>query len=700
MTHEEIPALYGSLVFNDKVMRNKLPKDMYKALRKTIENGTHLELDVANSVAVAMKEWAVENGATHYTHWFQPMTGFTAEKHDSFITPVGDGEVIMDFSGKELVKGEPDASSFPSGGLRATFEARGYTAWDPTSPAFIKDGTLYIPTAFCSYSGEALDKKTPLLRSMETLNTEAVKMLKLLGNETVTSISTTIGPEQEYFLVDKDLYKKRKDLVFCGRTLFGAPAPKGQEMEDHYFGSLKPKVAAYMHDLDVELWKLGIPAKTKHNEVAPAQHELAPIFDTANVAVDHNQLTMEIMKKVADKHGLVCMLHEKPFEGINGSGKHNNWSLITNDGVNLLNPGSTPAQNIQFLVFLMAVIKAVDEYADLMRVSATSAGNDHRLGGNEAPPAIVSIFLGDELTAVLESIENDTFFGKQKKVQLDIGAHVLPHFVKDTTDRNRTSPFAFTGNKFEFRMLGSAASVANPNVVLNTAVAEALSQFYTELEGTKPEDMEQAVHELIKRAIRKHKKVIFNGNGYTDEWVAEAEKRGLYNLPSTPDCLPQLLADKNVELFTKHHVFTKEELASRYEIKLENYVKTIGIEARTLAEMITKDFLPAVSTYAAEVSKNATAKKSFMAAADTASEEALVEKLSTAYTALTAEVTELKTLIDTSFALEDTQKCAEAFHDQVLAKMEDIRTVASDIEALIPDSILSYPTYDQLLFSL
>ncbi len=700
MTHEEIPTLYGSLVFNDKVMRNKLPKDMYKALRKTIENGTHLELDVANSVAVAMKEWAVENGATHYTHWFQPMTGFTAEKHDSFITPVGDGEVIMDFSGKELVKGEPDASSFPSGGLRATFEARGYTAWDPTSPAFIKDGTLYIPTAFCSYSGEALDKKTPLLRSMEALNTEAVKMLKLLGNETVTSVSTTIGPEQEYFLVDKDLYKKRKDLVFCGRTLFGAPAPKGQEMEDHYFGSLKPKVAAYMHDLDVELWKLGIPAKTKHNEVAPAQHELAPIFDTANVAVDHNQLTMEIMKKVADKHGLVCLLHEKPFEGINGSGKHNNWSLVTSDGDNLLNPGSTPAQNIQFLVFLMAVIKAVDEYADLMRVSATSAGNDHRLGGNEAPPAIVSIFLGDELTAVLESIENDTFFGKQKKVQLDIGAHVLPHFVKDTTDRNRTSPFAFTGNKFEFRMLGSAASVANPNVVLNTAVAEALAQFYTELEGTKPEDMEQAVHELIKRAIRKHKKVIFNGNGYTDEWVAEAEKRGLYNLPSTPDCLPQLLADKNVELFTKHHVFTKEELASRYEIKLENYVKTIGIEARTLAEMITKDFLPAVSTYAAEVSKNAAAKKSFMAAADTASEEALVEKLSTAYTSLTAEVTELKTLIDTSFALEDTQKCAEAFHDQVLAKMEDIRTVASDIEALIPDSILSYPTYDQLLFSL
>ena len=697
---QNIPELYGSLVFNDKVMRSKLPKDMYKALKKTIESGTHLELDVANSVAVAMKEWATENGATHYTHWFQPMTNVTAEKHDSFISPTGDGQVIMDFSGKELVKGEPDASSFPSGGLRATFEARGYTAWDPTSPAFIKDGTLYIPTAFCSYSGEALDKKTPLLRSMQTLDKEATNLLHIIGNKDIKHVNTTVGPEQEYFLVDKELYKQRKDLVFCGRTLIGAPAPKGQEMEDHYFGALKPRVAAYMHDLDVELWKLGIPAKTKHNEVAPAQHELAPIFDTANVAVDHNQLTMEIMKKVADKHGLVCLLHEKPFEGINGSGKHNNWSLITNDGVNLLNPGSTPAQNIQFLVFLMAVIKAVDEYADLMRVSATSAGNDHRLGGNEAPPAIVSIFLGDELTAVLESIENDTFFGKQKKVQLDIGAHVLPHFVKDTTDRNRTSPFAFTGNKFEFRMLGSAASVANPNVVLNTAVAEALAQFYTELEGTKPEDMEQAVHELIKRAIRKHKKVIFNGNGYTDEWVAEAEKRGLYNLPSTPDCLPQLLADKNVELFTKHHVFTKEELTSRYEIKLENYVKTIGIEARTLAEMITKDFLPAVSTYAAEVSKNATAKKSFMAAADTASEEALVEKLSTAYTALTAEVTELKTLIDTSFALEDTQKCAEAFHDQVLAKMEDIRTIASDIEALIPDSILSYPTYDQLLFSL
>ncbi len=707
MTHEltkeittEIPTLYGSLVFNDKVMRNKLPKDMYKALRKTIENGTHLELDVANSVAVAMKEWAVENGATHFTHWFQPMTGFTAEKHDSFITPVGDGEVIMDFSGKELVKGEPDASSFPSGGLRATFEARGYTAWDPTSPAFIKDKTLYIPTAFCSYGGQALDKKTPLLRSMEALSNSAVKMLHLLGNTGVTRVSTTVGPEQEYFLVDKELYKKRKDLIFCGRTLFGAAAPKGQEMEDHYFGSIKSKVSAYMHDLDEELWKLGIPAKTKHNEVAPAQHELAPIFDTANVAVDHNQLTMEIMKKVADKHGLVCLLHEKPFEGINGSGKHNNWSMTTNEGVNLLDPGSTPAENIQFLVFLMAVIKAVDEYADLMRVSATSAGNDHRLGGNEAPPAIVSIFLGDELTAVLDSIENDTYFGKQEKIQLETGAHVLPHFFKDNTDRNRTSPFAFTGNKFEFRMLGSSASVSNPNMVLNTAVAEALDQFYKELEGTKPEDLEHAVHELVKRAIKKHKRVIFNGNGYTDEWVTEATARGLYNLPSTPDCLPRFIADKNVELFTKHHIFTKEEILSRYEILLENYVKTLGIEARTLEEMLTKDFLPAVSTYAGEVAASASSKRTFLPTLSTATEEALVTSLSNAYTSLTAGISELKALTASADSLEGMQAIADSYHKDVLTKMEELRLIANEAEALIPDSKLPYPTYDQLLFSL
>ena len=697
---KDIPTLYGSLVFSDKVMRNKLPKDVYKALRKTIENGTHLELDVANSVAVAMKEWAVENGATHFTHWFQPMTGFTAEKHDSFITPVGEGEVIMEFSGKELVKGEPDASSFPSGGLRATFEARGYTNWDPTSPAFIKDNTLYIPTAFCSWSGEALDKKTPLLRSMEALNKEAVKILHLLGNTEVTSVTTTVGPEQEYFLIPKELYAKRRDLIFTGRTLFGASAPKGQEMEDHYFGALKPRVAAYMHDLDEELWKLGIPAKTKHNEVAPAQHELAPVFDTTNVAVDHNQLTMEIMKKVAEKHDLVCLLHEKPFDGINGSGKHNNWSVSTNTGVNLLDPGKTPAENIQFLVFLVAVIKAVDEYADMMRVSASGAGNDHRLGANEAPPAIVSIFIGDELTEILKSIEEDKFFNAHKTIQMDIGAHVLPHFTKDTTDRNRTSPFAFTGNKFEFRMLGSSASVASPNVVLNTAVAEALSQFYKELEGTAPEDMETAVHELIKRAIKKHKKVIFNGNGYTDEWIKEAEERGLYNLVSTPDALPQFIADKNVELFTKHNVFTKEEIYSRYEILLENYVKTINIESKTLQEMLTKDFIPAVNGYAAEVAVNANEKKALIEGLATTSEETLVKELTEASNTLSAKVAELKAVTEKADAVaeEDMQKAAESFHKDVLALMDEMKDVANAAEEKIPDEELPYPTYDQMLF--
>ena len=697
---KDIPTLYGSLVFSDKVMRNKLPKDVYKALRKTIENGTHLELDVANSVAVAMKEWAVENGATHFTHWFQPMTGFTAEKHDSFITPVGEGEVIMEFSGKELVKGEPDASSFPSGGLRATFEARGYTNWDPTSPAFIKDNTLYIPTAFCSWSGEALDKKTPLLRSMEALNKEAVKILHLLGNTEVTSVTTTVGPEQEYFLIPKELYAKRRDLIFTGRTLFGSSAPKGQEMEDHYFGALKPRVAAYMHDLDEELWKLGIPAKTKHNEVAPAQHELAPVFDTTNVAVDHNQLTMEIMKKVAEKHDLVCLLHEKPFDGINGSGKHNNWSVSTNTGVNLLDPGKTPAENIQFLVFLVAVIKAVDEYADLMRVSASGAGNDHRLGANEAPPAIVSIFIGDELTEVLKSIEEDKFFSAHKTIQMDIGAHVLPHFTKDTTDRNRTSPFAFTGNKFEFRMLGSSASVAGPNVVLNTAVAEALAQFYKELEGTAPEDMETAVHELIKRAIRKHKKVIFNGNGYTDEWIKEAEERGLYNLVSTPDALPQFIADKNIELFTKHSVFTKEEIYSRYEILLENYVKTINIESKTLQEMLTKDFIPAVNGYAAEVAVNANEKKALIEGLSTTAEESLVKELTEASNTLSAKVAELKAVTEKADAAaeEDMQKAAESFHKDVLTLMDEMKDVANAAEEKIPDEELPYPTYDQMLF--
>ena len=698
---QSIPEMYGSLVFNDKVMRSKLPKDMYKALKKTIENGTHLELDVANSVAVAMKEWATENGATHYTHWFQPMTNVTAEKHDSFISPTGDGQVIMDFSGKELVKGEPDASSFPSGGLRATFEARGYTAWDPTSPAFIKDKTLYIPTAFCSYSGEALDKKTPLLRSMDVLNKEAVRILHILGNKEVRHINTTVGPEQEYFLVDKDLYKKRKDLIFCGRTLLGASAPKGQEMEDHYFGALKPRVAAYMHDLDEELWKLGIPAKTKHNEVAPAQHELAPVFDTTNVAVDHNQLTMEIMKKVADKHNMVCLLHEKPFEGINGSGKHNNWSMSTDTGVNLLDPGKTPAENTQFLVFLVAVIKAVDDYADLLRVSVASAGNDHRLGANEAPPAIVSIFLGDELTDILKSIENDTFFNNKHAVQMDIGAKVLPHFTKDTTDRNRTSPFAFTGNKFEFRMLGSAASVANPNIVLNTAVAEVLSEFSATLKDVPEEEMESAVHALLKKTIEDHKRIIFNGNGYTDEWVEEAEKRGLYNLKTTPDALPHFVDEKNIALFTKHGIFTKEELFSRYEIWLENYYKTINIESNTLAEIIQKQVIPSVFTYVEKLADTAAVKKSVVADVSVASEAALISKLSTLADTMTKDLETLKA--DTTKALaasDDVLACAKAYQETVLEDMDTLRKSADEAEALIPDELLPYPTYDELLFSI
>ena len=698
---QSIPEMYGSLVFNDKVMRSKLPKDMYKALKKTIENGTHLELDVANSVAVAMKEWATENGATHYTHWFQPMTNVTAEKHDSFISPTGDGQVIMDFSGKELVKGEPDASSFPSGGLRATFEARGYTAWDPTSPAFIKDKTLYIPTAFCSYSGEALDKKTPLLRSMDVLNKEAVRILHILGNKEVRHINTTVGPEQEYFLVDKDLYNKRKDLIFCGRTLLGASAPKGQEMEDHYFGALKPRVAAYMHDLDEELWKLGIPAKTKHNEVAPAQHELAPVFDTTNVAVDHNQLTMEIMKKVADKHNMVCLLHEKPFEGINGSGKHNNWSMSTDTGVNLLDPGKTPAENTQFLVFLVAVIKAVDDYADLLRVSVASAGNDHRLGANEAPPAIVSIFLGDELTDILKSIENDTFFNNKHAVQMDIGAKVLPHFTKDTTDRNRTSPFAFTGNKFEFRMLGSAASVANPNIVLNTAVAEVLSEFSAALKDVPEEEMESAVHALLKKTIEDHKRIIFNGNGYTDEWVEEAEKRGLYNLKTTPDALPHFVDEKNIALFTKHGIFTKEELFSRYEIWLENYYKTINIESNTLAEIIQKQVIPSVFTYVEKLADTAAVKKSVVADVSVASEAALISKLSTLADTMTKDLETLKA--DTAKALaasDDVLACAKAYQETVLEDMDTLRKSADEAEALIPDELLPYPTYDELLFSI
>ena len=696
---QNIPELYGSLVFNDKVMRSKLPKDMYKALKKTIESGTHLELDVANSVAVAMKEWATENGATHYTHWFQPMTNVTAEKHDSFISPTGDGQVIMDFSGKELVKGEPDASSFPSGGLRATFEARGYTAWDPTSPAFIKDGTLYIPTAFCSYSGEALDKKTPLLRSMQTLDKEATNLLHIIGNKDVKHVNTTVGPEQEYFLVDKELYKQRKDLVFCGRTLIGAPAPKGQEMEDHYFGALKPRVAAYMHDLDVELWKLGIPAKTKHNEVAPAQHELAPVFDTTNVAVDHNQLTMEVMKKVADKHGLVCLLHEKPFEGINGSGKHNNWSMITDTGVNILDPGKTPAENTQFLIFLTAVIKAVDEYADVLRISVASAGNDHRLGANEAPPAVVSVFLGDELTEVLKSIENDEYFAGSRAVQMDIGAKVLPHFVKDNTDRNRTSPFAFTGNKFEFRMLGSEASVANPNIILNTAVAECVHQFAEQLKNVPEDKMEDAIHELIKKTIIDHKRVIFNGNGYTDEWIEEATKRGLFNLKSTPDALPQWIADKNIELFTKYHIFTKEEIESRYEIWLESYSKILNIESNTMVEMVQKDFLPSVFTYIDKVAATAVAKKSVVSDVSTASEGKLIKELSQLADEISTGLETLKADTAKALATEDPLANAKAYQTVVLSDMNELRKSVDAAETLIPDALLPYPTYDKLLFS-
>ena len=666
---KNIPELYGSLVFNNKVMKSKLPRDVYKALRKTIENGSHLDLDIANAVAVAMKEWAVENGATHFTHWFQPMTGITAEKHDSFINPVGDGEVIMDFSGKELVKGEPDASSFPSGGLRATFEARGYTAWDPTSPAFIKDDTLCIPTAFCSYSGEALDPKTPLLRSMETINREALRVLKLFGNEDVTRVVSTVGPEQEYFLVDKELFNKRSDLKFCGRTLFGAPAPKGQEMDDHYFGALRPRVSAFMKELDEELWKLGLPAKTKHNEVAPAQHELATIYTTTNVAVDNNQLTMEIMKRVAEKHGLVCLLHEKPFEGINGSGKHNNWSLSTNTGENLLDPDRDPAKNLQFLLFLFATIKAVDVYGDLLRVSVATAGNDHRLGGNEAPPAIVSMFIGDDLEAVLDIVEKD-LESEAKEVQtMKPGAKVLPHFIKDTTDRNRTSPFAFTGNKFEFRMPGSALSVSEPNIVINTAVAEVLGEFADRLEGLSGKALEAEIH------------------------------RGLFDLPSCAEAFPRLIAEKNVELFLKHGIYTKEELFSRYEIKEENYIKTINIEAKTMLSMMKKTFLPSVLSYCKELAETAAKTKAILPDAPISAESKLLEKLSGLYTEISEKTEALAEAEKAAESMEDNIEKVAYFHYTILAKMDDLRNSVDTAEALIPDSFLPYPTYDELLFS-
>ena len=699
-SNAKVPEIYASMVFNDKVMRERLPKDVYQAVRKTSKNGTHLELDVANTVAAAMKEWALEKGATHFTHWFQPMTGLTAEKHDGFISPTSDGGVIMEFSGKELVKGEPDASSFPSGGLRATFEARGYTAWDPSSPAFIKDGSLYIPTAFCSYGGEALDKKTPLLRSMEALSEAAVKVLHLLGNTAVTHVDTTVGSEQEYFLIDKDLYKKRKDLLLTGRTLMGASAPKGQEMEDHYFGVLKPKVSEYMHALDRELWELGVPTKTKHNEVAPSQHELAPVFETANIAVDHNQLTMEVMKKVADRFGYACLLHEKPFEGINGSGKHNNWSISTDTGENLLNPGRTPAENLQFLVFLLAVIAAVDEYQEVLRVSVATAGNDHRLGGNEAPPAIISIFVGDELDQVLQSIENDTVFAGGGKTQMGMGAHVLPHITRDTTDRNRTSPFAFTGNKFEFRMPGSSLSVANPNIVLNTAVAETLTQIYDRLKDVASDQMDDAIHVLLKELLAQHGRILFNGNGYTDEWVEEAHRRGLADLKSLPEAMPSFISEKSVDLFTKHHIFTKEEIESRYEILLENYAKTIHIESLTLQEMVRKDFTAGLVQYMKDVTNEALKKRDLLPDSRCSYESRILQKLDETSEQILAALDTLEADTKKAEGIDDILAQAAFYQETILAEMETLRGWTDQAEAIIPDQYLPYPTYEQILFSL
>jgi len=693
---KDIPNLYGSMVFNDAVMQARLPKDVYKALKKTMTEGTHLELDVANIVANAMKEWAVEKGATHFTHWFQPMTGITAEKHDSFISPQKDGRVIMEFSGKELVKGEPDASSFPSGGLRATFEARGYTVWDLTSYAFIKDGTLYIPTAFCSYSGEALDKKTPLLRSMEALDRQAMRILRLFGKTDAKRVITTVGPEQEYFLIDKEVYLKRPDLIYTGRTLFGARPPKGQELEDHYFGNIKPRVSAFMKDLEEELWKLGVPAKTKHNEVAPAQHELAPIFDTTNIATDHNQLTMELLKSIANKHGLTCLLHEKPFAGVNGSGKHNNWSISTDTGVNLLEPGDTPYENAQFLLFLVAVIKAVDEYQDLLRVSVASAGNDHRLGANEAPPAIVSMFLGEELTKILEAIENGTDYHGEEKHQMEIGVTVLPHFPKDTTDRNRTSPFAFTGNKFEFRMLGSAFSIAGPNIVLNTAVAEVLREFADILEAS--EDFKGDLTKLIKKTIREHKRIIFNGNNYSDEWVQEAKKRGLSNLKTTVDALPAFISPKSIELFTRHHVFTEAEIRSRYEILLENYTKTLNIEALTMIDMVKKGIIPACISYQNEVMQLLNSKKAYDGY-DCTLEEKLIGKLAGLSARLIKKLESLENDLLDAKSQGDALNLARFYRDRVFVSMSELRLVVDELETVVAKKYWPYPTYAEILYS-
>lgn len=692
-----ISDIYGSMVFNDKVMKERLPKETYKAMKKTIENGQPLDRGVANIVANAMKDWAIEKGVTHFTHWFQPMTGITAEKHDSFISPTTDGNVIMEFSGKELIKGEPDASSFPSGGLRATFEARGYTAWDPTSYAFIKDDTLCIPTAFCSYSGEALDKKTPLLRSMEAIDKQALRILKLFGHEDVTRVNTTVGPEQEYFLLNRDLVEKRKDLVYCGRTLFGAKPPKGQELEDHYFGTIKPRVSAYMKELDVELWKLGILAKTKHNEVAPSQHELAPIFTTTNIATDHNQLTMEMMKKIATNHDLSCILHEKPFAGVNGSGKHNNWSLSTNTGINLLEPGDSPEDNAQFLLILAAIIKAVDEYQDLLRISVASASNDHRLGANEAPPAIVSIFLGEELTGIMEAIENGSVYDPKEKKEMVIGVDVLPSFPKDTTDRNRTSPFAFTGNKFEFRMLGSTLSIAGPNVVLNTIIAEELSQFADKLETAK--DFKKVLNELIKEVITQHKRIIFNGNNYSEEWTKEAEKRGLLNLKTTVDALPYFIIDKNIKLFTKHDVFTESEIHSRYEILMEGYCKTINIEALTMLEMARKDILPAVISYVKDLSDTAVVKKSLSEDMNCELEESLVTKLSSLSCSLYKKTNKLEEDLLNVKNQNSLLEEGEYYRDVVFLDMQELRAIADEIEVLVGEKYWPYPTYGQLLFS-
>ena len=691
----KVPEMFGSMVFNDKVMQERLPKATYKALKKTVENGEPLDEGVANVVANAMKDWAVELGCTHFTHWFQPMTGVTAEKHDSFIQPCGDG-VIMEFSGKELIKGEPDASSFPSGGIRATFEARGYTTWDPTSPAFVRDGSLYIPTAFCSYTGEVLDKKTPLLRSMERLSNEAVKVLHLLGKTDVTRVATTVGPEQEYFLVDKDLYDQRVDLKLCGRTLFGAMAPKGQELEDHYFGSIKTRVAAYMKELDEELWKLGILAKTKHNEVAPAQHELAPIFSTSNIATDHNELTMEIMQKVAERHNLVCLLHEKPFKGVNGSGKHNNWSISTNTGENLLSPGKRPETNYQFQLFLAAIVKAVDEYQDLLRITVASAGNDHRLGANEAPPAIISMYLGDDLDALVRSIINGDDYESHGKERMHTGVDVLADFKKDNSDRNRTSPFAFTGNKFEFRALGSALNIACPNYMLNTMVAEELSQFYDALKDA--DDMETAVKALVRETLTAHQRIIFNGDNYSDEWVKEAERRGLYNLKSLPEALSHFMDEKNVNLFVKNNIISKDELRARYEIDLETYCKQLNIEALTMVDMARKNITPAVSAFVRELTDTALAKKALSDSISVNVELDLINSLTEQLEKFVSLTDELENETHAAAAIEDNQEKAFAYRNRVFAKMEALRAVGDEMETHTSADFWPYPSYTDLLF--